>query len=370
MIHTKTIRKIGKIFVINIFIVILLLLILEGLSSIILLLYSGINRKPVAEKIHTEYDEQIGWRNIPNLYIQDMYGKGKYLKTNSQFFRNDKDFKMNVPEGKTRIICSGDSFTFGYGVDNDHTWCQQLISIDSRLETVNMGQGGYGIDQAYLWYKLNSSKLGHDIHIFTFITTDFHRMKSDSFLGYGKPVLSLKNNHLVVQNVPVPKPFFRLPYASIETIRKLNILRLLKKMWPMSFFDKHPPDSMEGNQIKAIILKIFENLQQINRSKNSKLVFVYLPMIDDYYWNISKPWREFLQIESNKNDWLFIDLIPAFRKLPPLKVTSLFIGKGELDYHFAEGHYNEKGNNFIAKNLYERLLAIPEISDVLQSVAF
>ena len=28
-----------------------------------------------------------------------------------------------------------------------------------------MGQGGYGIDQAYLWYKRDGTKLDHDVQI-------------------------------------------------------------------------------------------------------------------------------------------------------------------------------------------------------------
>ena len=77
-----------------------------------------------------------------------MYGPNVYLRTNSQAFRNNADFSATAPEPKARIICSGEFFTFGYGVDIDSTWCQLLASRNNRLEMVNMGQGGYGVDQA------------------------------------------------------------------------------------------------------------------------------------------------------------------------------------------------------------------------------
>ena len=80
----------------------------------------------IAERRHTKYDPDLGWVNGPNIHIPNMYGPGVYLKTNSQGFRNNYDFDTAVPNGKYRIICSGDSFTLGYGVDNDHTWCQLL----------------------------------------------------------------------------------------------------------------------------------------------------------------------------------------------------------------------------------------------------
>ena len=62
-------------------------------------------------------------------------------------------------------------------------------SLDPRLETLNMGQGGYGVDQAYLWYKRDAAKFEHQVHLLAFITDDFVRMQSDRFRGYGKPVI-------------------------------------------------------------------------------------------------------------------------------------------------------------------------------------
>ena len=162
--------------IVTLIVVTLVFLICEGLSSTAFVAYRIFLRKPLAERLHTGYDETLGWINLPNIYIEDMYGPGIYLKTNGQGFRNNKDFSPRTPNNKSRIICSGDSFTLGYGVDNDHTWCQLLVSINGRLETVNLGQGGYGIDQAFLWYKRDGSKLDHDVHIFAFITRDFVRI--------------------------------------------------------------------------------------------------------------------------------------------------------------------------------------------------
>ena len=128
-----------------------LFVIFEGLSSTTLVIYNiWQNSRQLAERAHTEYDETLGWINLPKKYIQNMYGNEIYLKTNKQRFRTNYNISQEVLANKLRIICFGDSFTMGYGVDNDHTWCHQLTLIDQRIESVNMGQGGYGIDQAYL----------------------------------------------------------------------------------------------------------------------------------------------------------------------------------------------------------------------------
>src|SRR5439155_1903766 len=129
-----------------------------------------------------------------------------------------------VPDGKVRIICSGDSFTLGFGVDNTHSWCELLSSLEPRLETVNMGQGGYGVDQAYLWYKRDAAKIGHQAQLLAFVTDDFYRMQSSSFSGYGKPVLEVEDGRLVVKNAPVPRQnsFVLWMRPRIESIRRLR----------------------------------------------------------------------------------------------------------------------------------------------------
>ncbi|NEQ35404.1 MAG: hypothetical protein F6K40_03400 [Okeania sp. SIO3I5] len=230
----------------------------------------------MSEIRHTQYDELLGWVNIPNVDIPNMYGEGIYFKTNSQSLRNNQDFSINIPPNKVRIICSGDSFTMGWGVSNDQTWCQLLISINQRLQTINMGQGGYGIDQVYLWYKRDGTKFEHNIQIFAFITDDFVRMQRAKSLGYGKPLLSLENGELVNHNFPVPRGAFLVPKIT-EGSRYIQELRFLG-LWQILFPRKLETDNQYVAQTPAIAMKIFEELAEINREKNSKLVVVYLPI--------------------------------------------------------------------------------------------
>jgi hypothetical protein len=339
-------------------------LLCEGFSSTFFVAREAITGRPLAERSHTEYDEELGWINIPNVNIENLYGPGIYAETNSQSFRNNYDFSIDVPSNKVRIICSGDSFTFGYGVDNDHTWCQLLVSIDERLETVNMGQGGYGVDQAYLWYKRDGTKLEHDVLIFTFITDDFERMKGDTFLGYGKPVLELQDGTTVTKNVPVPRRSFYTPWL-IHALRTLNGLKSLRFSQEL-FYRGSPVAAITDEKSQGIVAAILDDLKRTNQAKNSVLVLAYLPTQDDYTKNSSEPWRQFLHARASENDLLFIDVIEEFRKLPPQEVYKLFIGEGVVDHYGAAGHYTEDGNAFIANTLYEKLLAVPEISEKLQ----
>jgi len=346
-------RKASIFILFNFVFVIILFLIVEGLSNIINIARSTLFDDLIAERRHTHYDEEIGWINLPNLSIKDMYGSKSFI-TNSMSFRNDKEFSFSIPSNKIRVICSGDSFTMGYGVGNNDVWCKLLESIDNRVETVNLGQGGYGVDQAYLWYKRNSLKLEHDIHIFAFITAYFHRMQSDTFLGYGKPFLVIQDDVLINKNKPVPKRTYYIPRLPKirQALRELSSIRIMKKILSqedpsLALDNKNHKD----NQTKEVVVKIIENLQKINEANNSTLVLVNLPIKSNYMHNGSEMWRHFLHAEAVKHDFIFIDLIDEFRKYPPLEVSTLFAG-----------HYSAKGNAYIANIMHEKLLAIPEIA--------
>jgi hypothetical protein len=181
----------------------LLITILEGGSSFYFA-YQGVRDEIkkklfLAERLHTEYDSLLGWVNKPNISIDNMYGPNMHLKINGQRFRNNNDFTIRVPKGKIRVICSGDSFTLGYGVDNSQTWCKLLELIDPRIESINMGQGGYGIGQAYLWYKRDGAILDHNIHVFALISADFTRMMQKSFMGVPKPLLRSRNGKFLLK---------------------------------------------------------------------------------------------------------------------------------------------------------------------------
>src|SRR5436190_5384291 len=77
---------------------------------------------------YSEYDPGLGWIAKPNVSIPDFWKKGVVVRTNGHRFRATYDIQPSVAPGKTRVICSGDSFTFGYSVNNIDTLCYQLAT--------------------------------------------------------------------------------------------------------------------------------------------------------------------------------------------------------------------------------------------------
>ncbi len=351
--HRK-VRATARIGCINLAVLVLLFALIEGAASLLVTARAVFREWGIDEQRHAEHDELLGWVNRPNVNLPDMYGQGISLRTNSQRFRNDRDFALAVPAGRTRVICSGDSYTLAYGVANEAAWCERLVSLDPRLETVNMGQGGYGMDQAYLWYMRDGVKLDHDIHLFAFITYDFERMRSDRFMGYGKPLLGVRNDSLIVTNYPVPRTsafahWWVLNAPRLEELRSVRLLRALFRL------DRTRPDTKlvgpERERISDLAARIFANLERANRAKGSQLVLVYMPTAVDYHGNNppaddTDAWRGFVRTEATRLGVPFIDLVEELRRLP----------RAEGERLWAEnGHFTPEGNDYAATLIRKRL---------------
>lgn len=342
--------RIGKTVLINSVVFLALLFTMEGIASYLRVGYHMLKSEPIAERKHTEYDEELGWVNLPNVHVKNMYGAGIYLRTNSQRHRNADDFAATVPDDKFRIICSGDSFTLGYGVSNDQAWCNLMTATDDQLESINLGQGGYGVDQAYLWFKRNDKELEYDAHIFAFITDDFDRMQHDTFVGYGKPYLEIRNNSIVQVNRPVPRRSYYVPSlgVALRTLRELNTVAILIKLSnairPVDDTDlgvRTMEDSMK------LVSMIFAELHRMNKRKNAPLVLAYFPTARDYL----KPkkttmWRKFVQAEAQQNGYIYVDLVEELQLLP----------QGPEDLFSKEHlHFSVEGNKIVADILHRKL---------------
>jgi len=351
---------------------VLFLLFLEGLCSSLSASYqllSPQDRGTLSGAV-MHYDQQLGWLTVPNFHQENYFAPGIGLTTNSVGFRASEEFTPQVPSGKLRIICSGDSFTFGEGVGDEHTWCRQLESLDQRFQTVNMGESGYGVDQMYLWYGRQGMVLDHSAHVFAFIIEDFRRMQLTSYVGYGKPLLRVRDGVLVTQNVPVPRQLSALPWLERKRLQlqEFRSVKLLGSLVAWAHPARDPFSDGPTDEQAQTVDKTLENLQAIEKQKNSTLLLVCLPStVHQHEQSGPAPaWRAWIRGESAKRGIAFVDLIDDFHKLPVTMQDGMFIWPGSVHY-FAEapGHYNDEGNEWVAKELYGRLLALPWVAENL-----
>jgi lysophospholipase L1-like esterase len=364
--HTRRVGRLSGIVLANVALLVALLVVIEGLSSYAFFFRDLVPRLRESDLSHTEYDAEIGWVGLPNVDIEDMYGPGAHLRTNAQGFRNAQDFAAKRDSDKRRIVCSGDSVTFGEHVGNDQTFCNVLAKLDPRLETINMGQVGYGVDQAYLYYRRDAEGLDVDVHLFAFITHDFMRMQYDKFMGVPRPVVVLEGGKPVVTNVPISQSTYAMPTWLAETLNSADGLRTLKLATGirkrLNLAPRKVPgawDARGAEEVKAVVAGMFEDLRDYDAARSRTTVLVYFPSVEE----LQQPnaelayWMSVVESNARRLDIPFVNFVSIFGELPAADVTGLF----------ADGyHFSEEGNALVARELLEYLRDDPRTAARLQ----
>ena len=124
--------------------------------------------------------------------------------------------------------------------------------------------------------------------------------------------------------------------------------------------DRLPPE--------LVAAKILEDLQRVNDTQGTILILVYLPTLGDLlqpYPEQTEKWRQYVSLAAREADILFIDLVDDFRGISPNQVHDLFIDEVEVPFPGATGHYSVRGNEVVARRLYEELIAFPEVASRL-----
>lgn len=145
-------------------------------------------------------DSVLGWR----------YKAGhvdRTNETNGQGVRSRRMYAPRPPSGGVRVAAFGDSFVYGNEVANAHCWSTVLEDLDPRLEILNYGVGGYGVDQAYLRFLLEGDRLAPAVVVIGFSPVDLGR------------VVNVYRRFASNREVPLVKPRYALGAES-----RLNLL--------------------------------------------------------------------------------------------------------------------------------------------------
>lgn len=347
---------------------IVLVVFVEGLSSAALVasLVPELFR-PLAERAHTRHDEELGWVSVSGFREEDMYGPGVALTLNPQGFRQPGPVSDRAPDDRSRVICSGDSYTFGPGVGDGETWCAQLARLDERVETVNMGQVLYGLDQTYLWFMRDGVRLRHDVHLIAATADSVRRIRDRSTLSYAKPVLTPGDGRLVIDEVPVPR---RSPLgARVDRVARLaGQTRTAALMRRLAEPAPEPPAPLAGlpaaNPTNEVVKALLQALAEHQRSRGNVTVLVLLPAREDYADWSRDAWRSDLR-EAARNTLPVIDLVAELRAEAASDVAAYFLPEDESGADLVAGQYSVAGHAFVARALRRRLLDLPQTGRAL-----
>lgn len=170
------------------------------------------------------YDRDVGWVPRPG------HGsKGELISR--QGLRSLREYAIPAPDPSQRILCLGDSFTYGDCVGDTETYPYHAEQLCPGTEWINLGITGACLTQALLHYRKTGRKFGGKHVVIGFMTDDAKRS-----VNCFRPFVTMWN--------PFTKPFAKYsdgvfsiepnPYQDINDYRKLlanegpEIARLLK----------------------------------------------------------------------------------------------------------------------------------------------
>ncbi|MBX2955230.1 MAG: hypothetical protein KF846_03675 [Cyclobacteriaceae bacterium] len=190
------------------------------------------------------YDADVGWS-------YKSWGSAVPLYyANREGIRCSKDdYERGVADSTLRdttaytITCIGDSFTHGDEVLFEQAW-PYYLEQETKAPVLNLGVGGYGIDQATLRYIKFSPK--SKIVLLGLITGDFERACTQIYglSGGGlktKPIFEFTGDSVTVKNIPALhgnalKSEFQNPGHSAFFAREAGYPALFVKRWPDHFY--------------------------------------------------------------------------------------------------------------------------------------
>jgi len=332
---------------------------LEGLTSIgwtsyeLFALWSnGPRVVELREEYHCEYDSELGWANRNGAEIVDFYGPGQSVTIDEHGLRSHERLNGSLNQKAMRVVCLGDSFTFGYGVDDQQTFPYILQERgNGQLNVANMGQGGYSIGQNWLWLRRTAPMLKPDIVVCVFIVEDFRRLASTRTAnGFGAPHFTFNSTGLVVSNTPVPEKLspgeLILQPSSIGNSlrRSSSIARTLSLALPSS-------NSASDAELLVTGLLVLRKIKQFCREQQCQVVFALTPTLPELSGVESK--LRYEEFSHSVHDFMarenvpFVDLQSAFLA-EGIQFTDLFLNE---EFH----HYNSAGNALVATELHKFL---------------
>lgn len=249
-----------------------------------------------------EYDPELGWKGVPNLHTP----------------YNSKDFRIHVSHdgygyrnispphvpGKDNFLLLGDSFAWGWGVEDDETAAAIVNHEDSTTNLYSLGLAGYGTDQAWLALQrhLHSHPANHYRGvILLFYFNDFDDNASTERYGYPKPAFQLMAGQLQLTNVPVPHKavpqdipvsFVPEPNDWTSSIQLLNFLapRLLRWLAQQNREKTAEPPTLVSQQMQhkiGLSLELLGGLARYCRENNLPFHVVLLQTLDTQEENLA-----------------------------------------------------------------------------------
>ena len=368
-----------------------LLLISVEIAAHIILPISRLNKLDAVLEV-IKRDRLLVWRQKPN--IKTVF-QGVSLVTNSLGLRNIEVGREKKP-GEIRIICLGDSATFGWGVDAGDTYpflCQQYFKRSANrqnVEIINAGQIGYSTYQGRLFLKKYLLEYKPDLVIVSFLLNDIDRYRFYRNGGQSDAELESHNDYSLFglsELMSEMRIFTVLKYCADSLINNNSRLdsAILKRQYSLSKIRVNPVEYRKNledifaicksNKAQVIFVKPPVNLSLPAFSESETVLLKNGYSLSRFYFGLGcksekkgdyekacfyfKKAREYLVVDCSMDAKIYQDIIEKVARannVPLLDVPFIFANSQEGSRLFNGSgdqiHPSAKGHELIAGELY------------------
>jgi len=287
-------------------------------------------------------DPDIGWTvraNASSLHQHIAKDFSVTVHTDERGFRKGEIFFPN----RKNLLILGDSFTFGFGVEDNQTYPYYLSENLPRYNVLNAGfTSGMSLDTQYLYLKKHFKEINASLVIIQmFPGNDFFDIRSNEWLPSNAKV-----PEKVITSLDVG-PDYNLYKRRASFVFKIGLFfqrhsYLFNFFWEKryffeKFFNGYDYVDAETMQRTEMLIKAVKNLSVENKIP---IVFVIVP--------ITKVKQSKIMLEGNLQD---LKKMLERNNFSYLYMEDLFNYSIDQIHFKHDGHYNSFGNKLIAKDI-------------------
>ena len=281
-----------------------------------------------------DFDPERFWKLRPSIEINDpgnSYWQGTV--SNSLGFRSP-EFTLEKPGGTTRIVCFGDSSTFGIGATMEDTWPFQLEQqlnhtfqiatssltdskrARSHFQVINAGVPGYTSHQGLQHMRQEIDRLQPDIVFASYANNDFWTWDNQTDAQHANRLQrwslrkTLLHSHTVQLLDEAIRPT-RQPASHDWAASATNSYFIPNKEWTQ----RVPLDSFRAN---------IESMAELCAARDVSLILVLWPdqPLADGRWSIRLDYHDMLRRIAADRNLEIADVTSAFQQNRPWSVQS------------------------------------------------
>lgn len=296
-----------------------------------------------------KYDSLLGWAHEPG---QEGVFETPQFRTVVRINENglrDRRHSYERQNDTERILVLGDSFAWGYGVEESERF-SQLLEEALGVEVINAGVSGYSTDQEFLWYKNEGVKYETDLVILVLTGNDVGDNNRELVNTiYYKPKFVIEEGQLVLRGVPVPKTSPQGKIIYFVSQRSALAYFLVQRYFDLhALYGKLKVDSVRASSPVSginterepfkLTMALIDEMSSIAESREAKFMIV----TTDRWWN--HPARETykdLVTTLQGEGFLVLDV----ESMPGFDPEDMLIPD--------DGHWSQSGHEFVAEKIKE-----------------